>query len=118
MGTTMTTPAVAKAALMGPLMIRMADVTMMATTIPPTGVTMTIMVLPMIPMAPLIPTHMGLPIVVTLIRMGHPTMAPLIPTRMGCPTRGMTPTTKATTITMAQPTTTRTAHLIPLVPTS
>jgi len=123
MGATMTTLIGAKATLMDHLMIRMVDVTMMTTnptpanvatimmiTVLPTGVTMTIMVLPMI--------HMGLPIAVTPTRMGHPTMAPLIPTRMGCPTRAMAPTTIVTAIIMAQPTMTPTAHLIPLVPTS
>jgi len=124
MGAAMTTLAGAKATSMDHLMIRMVDVTMMTTNltvpanvatimmtlVPPTGATMTIMVLPMI--------HMGLPIVVTLTRMGHPTMAPLIPTRMGCLTRAMAPTTIVTAIIMAQPTITPTAHLIPLVPTS
>jgi len=137
MGAAMTTLAGAKATSMDHLMIRMVDVTMMTTNltvpanvatimmtlVPPTGATMTIMVLPMI--------HMGLPIVVTLTRMGHPTMvpltptrmghptmAPLIPTRMGCLTRAMAPTTIVTAIIMAQPTITLTAHLIPLVPTS
>jgi len=118
MGATMTTLTGTKASSMDHLMIRMVDVTMtttnptvpanvetIMTTVPPTGVTMTIMVLPMI--------HMVLPIAVMLTRMGHPITVPLTPTHMECPTRAMAPMTTVTAIIMAQPTTTPTAHLVP-----